>query len=108
MRRRDVASDHHRRELGPRDVADARASGDASQPQNDDAIADIEDFRQLVGDENDALPFGPEPPEDRQQFGNFARREIGGRLVEDQQLRVAQHRLEDLDPLPASKRQVGD
>ena len=77
-------------------------------PQNDDAIADIQDFRQLVGDEDNAFAFGPKSPEDRQQLGDFARREIGGRLIEDQQTRVAEHRLEDLDPLPASERQVRD
>ncbi len=59
-----------------------------------------------MSDEDDALPFGSEPPEDRQKLGNLARREIGSRLVENQQLRVAKHSLEDLDPLPASKRQV--
>ena len=77
-------------------------------PQNDDAIADLEDFRQLVGDEDDAFPFGPKSSEDRQELGNFARREIGSRLVEDQQTRVAQHGLEDLNPLPASKGEVRD
>ena len=61
-----------------------------------------------MGDEDNAFSLGSESPQDRQQFGNLARREIGGWLVKDQQLRVAQHGLEDLDPLPASKRQVGD
>ena len=61
-----------------------------------------------MGDEDDALPLRPESSEDRQQFGDFARREIGGRLVEDHELRVAQHGFQDLDPLPASERQVGD
>ena len=58
--------DHHLRELGPRDVADAALVQTRVPPQNDDAIADLEDFRQLVGDEDDALSLGPKPSEDRQ------------------------------------------
>ena len=61
-----------------------------------------------MGDEDDALPLRPQSPQDRQQLGDFARREIGGRLVEDHELRVAQHGFQDLDPLPAAERQVGD
>jgi hypothetical protein len=64
VRRCDVATDHHRREFAPRHVADARGSGDAPKPQNDNAVASIEDFRQLVGDEHNAFPFGAEPSED--------------------------------------------
>ncbi len=71
-------------------------------PPIDDAVADIEDFRQFMGDEDDALPLRPQSSEDRQQLGDFARREIGGRLVEDHELRVAQHGFQDLDPLPAT------
>ena len=60
-----------------------------------------------MGDEDDALPLRPESPQDRRQLGDFARREIGGRLVEDHELRVTQHGFQDLDPLPAAERQVG-
>ena len=61
-----------------------------------------------MGDEDDALALAAQPREDGEQFGDLGRREIGGRLVQDQQFRVAQHRLEDFDPLPAAERQIGD
>ena len=43
-----------------------------------------------------------------EQIGDFSRREVRGRLVEDQQFGVAQDCLEDLHPLPAAERQRGD
>jgi hypothetical protein len=57
-----------------------------------------------MGDEDDALPLSAQAAKNRQQIGDFSRREVGGRLIEDQEFGVAQDCLEDLDALPAAER----
>ena len=78
------------------------------RPQDDDTVADFEDLGQFVGDEDDARAFRAQPAKDREQVGDLARREVGGRLVEDQEVRLAQHSFQDFDPLPAAEREVRD
>ena len=107
-RRADGAPDHHLRQFAAAGAGDRRPAGDATVAQHDDLVADLEHLGQLVGDEHDPLPLAPQPTQDRQQVGDLARREIGGRLVEDQQFGFAQDRLEDLDALATAERKVGD
>ena len=45
------------------------------------------------------LPVGLEAPDDREQLGRLLRRQHGRRLVEDEDLRAAVERLQDLDAL---------
>ena len=108
VRNRGVAPDHHFGESGLGHLTDRRAAGDAAGAQHDDAIADVEHLWQFMRYEDDALPLPAQPPKDRQEIGNLTRREIGSRLVEDQQFGFAQHRLEDFDTLSPPERQVGD
>ena len=107
-RRDDVPPDHHFRELLSGHRADRRASRHSTRAQHDDAIADLENLRKLVADEHDALSFRAQPAKDRNEFGDLTRRQIGSRLVEDQQFRFAQERFEDFDALATTERQISD
>ena len=107
-RDRRVAADHHLGERALGHAADRRLPGYAAGAQHDDAIADLQDFRKLVGDEHDRFALGAPSAQNRQQLADFAWGEIGGRFVEDQQFRVAQDRLEDFDALAAAEPQLAD
>ena len=104
----DVAPDHHLRELGFGHVANRGATRDAAIAQHDDPVADIEHFRQLVADEHDPFAFRAQAAKDREEIGDLGRREVGGRLVEDQKFRITQRRLQDFDALAPPKRQARD
>ena len=52
-----------------------------------------------MGDEDDRQPFARERAEDREQLTCLLGRQDGGRLVEDEDVRAAEQRLEDLDAL---------
>ena len=54
---------------------------------------------ELVGDEDDRLPFGLEGVDDLEELSRLLRREHGRRLVEDEYLRAPVERLQDLDAL---------
>ena len=108
MRPREIAPNHHLGEPGPARPGDRRATGHAAIPQHHHFVADLQDFGQFVGDEDDALPLCAQAAKNRQQIGDFSRREVRGRLIEDQEFGVAQDCLEDLDALPAAQRQRGD
>ena len=68
-------------------------------PQDGDALGDLEDLVQLVGDEDDRLSLGLERLDDLEELARLLRREDCGRLVEDEDLGAAVERLQDLDPL---------
>lgn len=108
LRLRDVASDHHLRELGAAGAGNRPLAGDASGAQHNDLVADIEHFRQLVRNEDDAFAFVPQTPQDVEQIGHFRGREVRCRLIEDEQLGLAQQRFQDLDALPSAEGQIGD
>ena len=102
----DLATDHQLRQvvlvgLGREPLAD-----DPAAPDDRDPIGDLEDLVELVADEDDAVALGREPPQDGEDLLGLLRREHGGRLVEDEDPRLAVERLEDLDPLLPADRQV--
>jgi hypothetical protein len=53
-------------------------------------------------------PLALEPLEHDEEQVGFLRREHGGRLVEDQELRILHERADDLDALPLADRQLPD
>ncbi len=108
MRRRRVAPDHHFRQLRPGHVADLGAARDAASAQDDNPVADVEHFRQFMTDEDDALAFPAQTTKDAQKVGDLARRQIGCRLVQDQQFRFPKDRFQNFDALAAPERQVRD
>ena len=67
--------------------------------EHGDPVGDLEHLVQLVGDEDDRHAFAVEGLEDREELARLLRREDGRRLVEDQDVRSAVERLQDLHPL---------
>ena len=63
-----------------------------------------QDLVELVADEDDAVAFVGEATQDREDLLGLLRRQHGGRLVQDEDPRLAVERLEDLDALlPADR-----
>ena len=103
-----LPADHHPREArlgraGPRDGVDLLAAA-----EDGDQIRDLEDLLQLVADEDDRLPLRLEALEDLEELACLLRRQHGRRLVEDEDLRAAVERLQDLDALLLADRDVLD
>jgi hypothetical protein len=71
-------------------------------------VGDVEHLAQLVRDQDDGRALRLERAQHAEQLLGLLRREHGGRLVEDQDLRAVVERLEDLDPLLLADRQVLD
>ena len=90
------------------------ASAIATVPQpsgpseHGDPIGHGLDLVQLVRDEDHRPPVGNHLPQRREQHLRLLRREHGGRLVEDQDPRVAVESLQDLDPLLLAQRELPD
>jgi hypothetical protein len=70
-----------------------------STRKHGDPIRDLEHLVQLVADEDDRLALRPQALDDLEQLAGFLGRQHGGRLVQDQDVRAAVQRFEDLDPL---------
>ena len=103
----DRAADHHRGELLV-GRARLRLADDLAEPDDGDAVRDLAHLAQLVGDEHDGGAGCLELAHDLHQLVGLLRGEHRGRLVEDEHLRVAGQRLDDLDPLLHADRQVVD
>ena len=86
----------------------ARLAHDLAQPDHGDPVGDGAHLAQLVGDEDDRDAGLLELTHDLHQLVGLLRGEHRGRLVEDEHLRVAGERLDDLDPLLHADRQVLD
>ena len=81
-------------------------------------VAAVAEHRALVGELGDLVhavrdveqrqPFGAQPLQHGEDLRDIGRRQRRGRLVEDQDARLARQRLGDLDHLPARQRQVLD
>src|SRR5439155_17878344 len=89
----DGSTDHELRELALGAVRRSAAAGDPSAPDHGDAIRDLEDLVELVADEDDARALRAKLPEHAEDLARLLRREDGGRLVEDEDPRVAVDRL---------------
>ena len=67
--------------------------------QHGDAVGDLEHLVELVADEDDREPLVGQGAEDLEQLARLLGRQHRGRLVEDEDVRLAVERLEDLDAL---------
>ncbi len=109
VRRAEVAAAHQPRQLALRQAAVIVALGDDSAMTHDsDARRNLDDFAELVRDEDDrhaARGHGAQRPE--KPIG-LARGQRRGRFIEDQDAGAAHQRLGDLDPLLLADRQIGD
>jgi hypothetical protein len=72
-----------------------------------DAVGEVEDLLQLVGHEQDGGARGPQAADQAEDGGGLRPPEGGGRLVEDQQPRVARQRPGHGDGLALPARQRG-
>ena len=86
---KDFTPDHHARQftlvgLGGVDRADL-----AGVAHHGDAVGNLDDFLELVRDEDDGLAAINQVADGREQVLRLAGRQHGGRLVEDQDLGAA-------------------
>ena len=95
----DFAADHHLGEVLLVCVGWLAAPDHLAAPNDRDSIGDLEDFVQLVADEDDGVALTPQLAKDREDLLRLLRCQYRGRLVEDEDARVAVQGLQDLDPL---------
>src|SRR5579884_1229399 len=94
-----VSTDHRARERFLRRAFARDRLDRLAAPEHGDAVGDLEHLVQLVADEDDRLAVGPQALDDLEQLARLLRRQHGRRLVEDEHVRAAVERLEDLDAL---------
>ena len=94
-----VAADHQPRELRLRRACGGQRLDLLAAAQHGDAVGDLQHLVELVADEDDRHALAHEVLEDAEELERLLRREHGGRLVEDEDVRAAVERLEDLDAL---------
>ena len=70
-------------------------------------VGDLDHLVELVRDEDDRPAVVAQRAQHGPELAHFRRREHGGRLVEDEDLRAAIERLEDLDALRLADREIG-
>ena len=95
----DVSADHHGRQLLRRGIRGFDRADALALAQDGDAVGDLHDLVQLVGNEEDALALGREILHDLHQLLDLLRRQNGRRLVEDQDLVVAVEHFENFGAL---------
>ena len=91
-------------------VASAVGDGADRPPaaQHGDAIGDRHHLVELVRDEDDGAPLGRHRAKGDEERLGLLRGEHRGRLVEDEDPRLAVERLQDLDPLLLAHRELPD
>src|SRR5574341_986161 len=107
-RRRRILSSHHDE---PQDLVAARfgdmpRAGDAAVLHHGDAVAQIEDVREVVADHDDRVVLVAHLLDPFEHLARFLDAERGGGLVEDDEARVEVHAARDADTLalPAGER----
>ena len=86
-----------------------RDGGDDASPAHDrHLIREGEDLAELVRDEDDGAALARQAAQHAEQVVRLLRREHTGRLVEDQDVRLAVELPHDLQPLARTHAQVGD
>ena len=103
--------------VGPGDGRDDLLGGDradvedavvAAQAEDDHAVGDRAHVLHVVADHDHAEPAVAQPLDEVEHLGGLGDAEGGGRLVEDDDLRVTQQRAGDGDGLPLPARQRRD
>ena len=75
-------------------------------PDDQDAVGHIQHFAQLVGNKDDRLSLMIQLAHDPEQLIRFLRGEHRGRLIKDEDIRLAVEQLDDLHALLHAHRQV--
>ena len=104
----NIRPDHHSCNIADRYILSHRASGNFSAAQRNDAIRDLHDLPQLVGDEYHRLPVGGQLPDGIEKLGGLLRGQHRSRLVQNQDLRFPVEGLDDLYPLHFADAQFAD
>ena len=102
----DLAADHQLGQVLLVRLGWDRASRRPAAPDDRDPVGDLEHLVQLVADEDDAPALVGEPAQDGEDLLGLLRRQDRGRLVEDEDARLAIERLEDLDALLPADREA--
>ena len=95
----DIAADHHGRKLLRGGVRGLDGADAFALAQDRDAVRDLHDLVELMGDEEDALALGREVLHDLHELFDLLRGQDRRRLVEDEDLVVAVEHFEDLGAL---------
>ena len=95
----DIAADHHGRKLLRGGVRSLDGADAFALAQDRNAVRDLHDLVELMGDEEDALALGREVLHDLHELFDLLRGQDRRRLVEDEDLVVAVEHFEDLGAL---------
>ena len=102
------APDHRGDDAVLADIALVQRLDRLAVAQDGDAVGDLADLVELVGDQDRGNSLRPEFHEQRQQRVAVLFAQAGGRFVEDQQLHFLGQRLGDLDQLLLADADIGD
>ena len=103
-----LAADHQRREARLRRALRRQGLDQLAAPEHGDPVGDLEHLVELVRDEDDRLAALGEAADDLEELLRLLRGQHGGRLVEHEDVGLAVERLEDLDALLLTDRDVLD
>src|SRR6476660_4992944 len=95
-------------DLGDAAVLRLDLGGDAAEVQGHHAVGDLRDVVHVVADQDDAEALVGEPADQVEDLARLRDTEGGGRLVEDHDLAVPEHRLGDGHRLPLATGEVRD
>ena len=95
----DVAADHHAGQVVLGHGVDVDGADVFAHADDGAEVGGLLDLLELVGDDDDALAVLDEVVHDGDELRDLLRREGRGGLVQDQDVRAAVERLEDLDAL---------
>ena len=103
-----LAPDHQLGQLLGRGLGGAAVRDHLAAAHHRDVVGHRHDLAQLVRDQHDRAALIAQIAQDPEQMLGFLRGERPGRLIQDQNARAAEQRLQDLDPLLYPDRQLGD
>src|SRR5208283_6179705 len=105
----DGVADHHRRHFAGRYGADLAAADALAAPQHGEVVAERLHFTELVADHGDGdLAAMRHITQEAEDLVRLARRQDGGRLVEDEKALVEIEELQNLELLLLARREPGD
>src|SRR3954467_1146017 len=97
-----------RDDLLARHVADGVVARVRAEAQDDDAVGDLEDVGEVVGDDDDRVAVLAQALDQREHLGRLPHAERRGGLVEHDDLGVAEQRARDRDLLALATRHRAD
>ena len=102
----DLSADHHLGKAGLVGLGGPRLAHQPARSHRNDPVREGHDLVEFVGDDHDGQALVDELANDLEELADFLRGQNGGRLVEDEDPGLAKERLEYLDPLLHSHREI--